>query len=98
METKEKVQTRLQDLMQKADIAIQEAAAYLLQKGITVDMTEWVRIEEYCRRFGIENTETVIQWIEQGIVPEEDTTVIEEYHNVRMLRAKPYLKSLAHDV
>ncbi|WP_143016789.1 hypothetical protein [Dyadobacter soli] len=97
METEEEFRARLQDLMQRADIAIKETSEYLLQQGITIDMTEWVTVNEYCRRFGIENTETVMQWIEQGIVPEEDTTVIKEYNHVQMLRARLYLKSVTHD-
>lgn len=97
METKKEFRSSLQELMQQADVAIKQTSEYLAQRGIAIDMTEWVRIDEYCRRFGIANTETVMQWIEQGIVPEEDTAVIEEYNNVRMLRAKPYLKSVSHD-
>ncbi|MBO9614682.1 MAG: hypothetical protein J7619_18420 [Dyadobacter sp.] len=98
METKEEFRARVLNLMQQADRAIKETSEYLLQQGVAVDMTEWVTVKEYCRRFGIDNTETVLQWIAQGIVPKEDTAVVEEYDNVQMLRAKPYLKSVAHDV
>lgn len=98
METKEEFRVKLLGLMQQASIAIKETNEYLLKKGRSVDMTEWVRIDEYCRRFGIKNTETVLQWIEQGIVPKDDTAIIEEYHNVRMLKAKPYLKNVVENV
>lgn len=98
METKEEFRVKLLGLLHQADIVIKEASEYLLQQGRSIDMTEWVRIDEYCRRFGIKNTETVMQWIEQGIVPKDDTTLVEEYNNVRMLKAKPYLKNVVENV
>ncbi|WP_146151540.1 hypothetical protein [Dyadobacter jiangsuensis] len=79
--------------MKQADIAIKESNDYLIRRGVVVDLTEWVTIKEYCRRFGIKNTETVSNWIKRGIVPEDDTLIIEEFNNIRMIRAKPYLTS-----
>ncbi len=69
---------------------IEQGRAYLASRGIEFDMTEWVTVKEYCNRFGIENTATVSNWIDSGVVPAEDTTIMEEYHNIRMLKAKPY--------
>lgn len=90
METREEFQARIQDLMKQADKAIKKANDYLIRQGVVVDLTEWVTIKEYCRRFGIKNTETVSNWIKRGIVPEDDTLIIEEFNNIRMIRAKPY--------
>lgn len=98
METKEEFRVKVHSLMQNADIVIKETNEYLLQQGRAVDLTEWVRIDEYCRRFGIEDTETVMQWIEKGIVPKDDTAIIGEYNNARMLKAKPYLKNAFQDL
>ena len=89
-ETKEEFQARLQALMAQADEAIKESTDYLISKGVVVDLTEWVTIKEYCRRFNIKNTETVSNWIKRGIVPADDTQVIEEFNNIRMIRAKEY--------
>ncbi len=90
METREEFRARMHDLMRQADRAIKEASDYLIRQGVVVDLTEWVTIKEYCRRFDIKNTETVSNWIKRGIVPEDDTMIIEEFNNIRMIRAKPY--------
>lgn len=94
METREEFRARLHELMRQADLAIKETSEYLISQGHVLDMTEWVTINEYCRRFGIKSIQTVQNWIEQGIVPKDDTTIIEEYNNVQMLRAKPYLENV----
>ena len=98
METREEFRTRVLELMREADLAIKETSEFLISKGHVLDLTEWVTIKEYCRRFGIKNTETVSNWIKRGIVPEEDTAVIEEFNNVRMIRAKPYPTSARQNV
>lgn len=89
-ETREEFRARVHALMDQADKAIKESADYLISKGVVVDLTEWVTIKEYCRRFNIKNTETVSNWIKRGIVPADDTQVIEEFNNIRMIRAKEY--------
>lgn len=89
-ETKEAFRTRMLGLMNEANHAIDEASDYLIRQGKVLDLTEWVTIKEYCRRFGIKNTETVSNWIKRGIISAEDTMVIEEFNNIRMIRAKPY--------
>jgi len=45
--------------MNQADKAIKKANDYLIRQRIVGDLTEWVTIKEYCRLFGIKNTETV---------------------------------------
>jgi hypothetical protein len=97
METKEEFQIRLQGLMQKADQAIAEGREILTRQGKVLDLSEWVTIKEYCNRFGIKNTETVSNWIKRGIIPASDTLVIEEFNNIRMVKAKPY-RVIAGDV
>jgi len=93
METREEFRARVLDLMRQADLAIKETSEFLISQGHVLDLTEWVTIKEYCKRFGIKNTETVSNWIKRGIVPQEDTTIIEEFNNIRMIRAKPYSTS-----
>ncbi|WP_051664210.1 hypothetical protein [Dyadobacter crusticola] len=97
METKEEFQMRLQGLMQKADQAISEGREILVRQGKVLDLSEWVTIKEYCNRFGIKNTETVSNWIKRGIIPASDTLVIEEFNNIRMVKAKPY-RVIAGDI
>jgi hypothetical protein len=93
METRDELRAQILDLMRRADLAIKETSEFLISQGHVLDLTEWVTIKEYCKRFGIKNTETVSNWIKRGIVPEGDTTIIEEFNNIRMIRAKPYATS-----
>lgn len=53
-------------------------------------MDQWVTISEYCKRFNIANTQTVTNWIQRGIVPEENVVTIPEYNNIRLIKAIPY--------
>ncbi|MHA4741208.1 hypothetical protein [Dyadobacter sp. MSC1_007] len=97
METREEFRARLHELMRQADLAIKETSEYLISQGHVLDLTEWVTINEYCRRFGIKSVKTVQDWIARGVVPADDTAVIEEYNNVQMLRATSYLENVAHN-
>ena len=90
METREEFQSRLNDLLNETDEMIKEARNYLITKGVPVDLSEWVTIKEYCRRFNIKNTETVSNWVKRGVIPAEDTMLVEEFNNTRMIRAKDY--------
>lgn len=91
METKEEFKANLQALIEDTDQMIKEAQAYLISQGQVVDLTDWVTIKEYCRRFNIKNTETVTNWIGRGIVPAENIRIIEEFNNTRLIKAIPYL-------
>lgn len=90
METKEEFKANLQALIEDTDQMIKEAQAYLISQGQVVDLTDWVTIKEYCRRFNIKNTETVTNWISRGIVPAENIRIIEEFNNTRLIKAIPY--------
>jgi hypothetical protein len=89
-ESKEIFRARMLQLMNEADEAIAESGEYLIKEGKVLDLTEWVTIKEYCRRFDIKNTETVSNWIKRGIIAAEETIVIKEFNNIRMIKAKPY--------
>jgi hypothetical protein len=58
--------------------------------GQPYPMDQWVTIKEYCKRFGIKNTQTVSNWIKRGIIPEDHTIVIHEYNEIRLIKAIPY--------
>lgn len=63
---------------------------YMVIKGKKYPTDEWVTVAEYCKRFGIANTQTVTNWIKRGVVPKDDIVVIEEYNNIRLIKAVPY--------
>jgi hypothetical protein len=61
------------------------------------ELNDWVTVAEYCKRFDIPNTQTVSNWIKRGIIPAENTVVIEEYNHIRLIKAIPYQdKQVAH--
>ncbi|MCF2447750.1 hypothetical protein L0657_27595 [Dyadobacter sp. CY345] len=91
METREEFKAHLQALIADTDLMIQDAKSYLISQGEVVDLTDWVTIKEYCKRFDIRNTETVTNWISRGIIPAENVRTIEEFNNTRLVKAVPYL-------
>lgn len=80
----------LSALMEQADVTIQEGRDYLIRQGKVVDLSKWVTVKKYCEMFSIKNTETVSNWIRRGIVPADDTLVMEDFNDLRMIRAKEY--------
>ena len=90
METKEEFQARLNALIADTENMIKEAQNYLISQGRILDLTDWVTIKEYCKRFDIKNTETVTNWINRGIIPAENVRIIEEFNNTRLIKAVPY--------
>ncbi|KQS27757.1 hypothetical protein [Dyadobacter sp. Leaf189] len=84
----------LDSLLSETRNAISEAQDYLSKNGVRYELHDWVTIAEYCKRFNIPNTQTVSNWIKRGIVPKEDTVVIEEYNNIRLIKAIPYNETL----
>ena len=99
-ETKEDFEIKLKALIDDTDKMISDARAYLISQGQIIDLSDWVTIKEYCKRFNIKNTETVINWINRGIIPAENIRIIEEFNNTRFIKAVPYLvkttKSAVH--
>ena len=81
---------KIEALLAEGDAAIAEARSYLTGRGEVVDLSRWVTIKEYCVRFGIEKEETVLNWINRDIIPEDHIIIIEEYNNTKLIKAIPY--------
>lgn len=90
MNEKTEFSKKIEALLAEGDAAIAEARSYLISQGEVVDLSEWVTIKEYCKRFGIKNMETVLNWINRGIVPKENVVVVEEFNNTRLIKAVEY--------
>ena len=90
MATATKIQEDLETLLSEGRKSLSEAQNYLSKDGVKYELHDWVTIAEYCRRFNIPNTQTVSNWIKRGIVPKENTVVIQEYNNIRLVKAVPY--------
>jgi len=88
---------QLDELLRDARETLTKAQNYLSKDGKIYELHDWVTVAEYCRRFNIPNTQTVSNWIKRGVIPAEDTVVIEEYNNIRLIKALPYQdKKVAH--
>ncbi|SKB74605.1 hypothetical protein [Dyadobacter psychrophilus] len=90
MRAKPDLAKEIERLIAGADLAIKEATNYLISQGEVVDLAEWVTIKEYCNRFQIKNVETVVNWINRGIIPADNVRTIEEFNNTRLIKAVPY--------
>ncbi|WP_157474775.1 hypothetical protein [Dyadobacter sp. Leaf189] len=90
METKTELAYEIEQLLAAADESIREAQSFLISQGELVDLTEWVTIKEYCSRFNIRNVETVVNWINRGIISPENVRTIEEFNHTRLIKAIPY--------
>jgi hypothetical protein len=63
---------------------------YMMVNGRKYPTDEWLTVSEYCKRFHIANTQTVTNWIKRGVISESDVLVIEEYNNIRLVKAISY--------
>ncbi|MCF0073766.1 hypothetical protein LZD49_25025 [Dyadobacter sp. CY261] len=80
----------LDELLRAAKETLLKAQDYLSKDGKIYELNDWVTVAEYCKRFNIPNTQTVSNWIKRGIIPAENTVVIEEYNHIRLIKAIPY--------
>ncbi len=93
------------ETLEKARIASPEKVAAFLKKGredlnkvknhLQIDgdtylLGEWVTLKKYCQMFEIENIETVLNWINRGIVPKENIKVLEDLNGLRLIKAVKY--------
>jgi hypothetical protein len=82
----------LKNLLLESKEVIQEATTMLERNGVKYQLGEWLTVKRYCERFGIPNTQTVTNWINRGIISEENVITLPELNNVRLIRAIPYFE------
>ena len=85
----------IERLLAEADRALNDTKAYLISQGEVVDLAEWLTIKEYCNQFHIKNVETVVNWINRGIVPADHVRVVQEFNNIRLIKAVNYQSKMA---
>lgn len=90
METKEEFVREIERVLSESKKAIKEAQNYLIGQGEVVDFSEWVTIKEYCKRFKMNRMETVLNWIDSGVIPQQNIQVVEEFDHTILIKAKPY--------
>lgn len=85
-----KINEELKAMLKSSDELIAEATAYLKHRGIEFVPGQWLTIKRYCDKFGISDPQTVTDWIEKGVIPPENVSVITEFNNTVMVKAVPY--------
>lgn len=79
--------TEIEKIIEESKSALHD---YVISKGRTYPTDQWVTVAKYCSMFGIRNTQTISNWIKRGVIPEEDTVVLEDLNGIRLIRAKRY--------
>lgn len=86
----ETINKEFRELMDESK-RLREQALNILQKdGKEYKLSEWMTVKKYCEKFGIANTQTVSNWIKRGIIPPENVVEIEEFNNIKLIKAVPY--------
>ncbi len=76
--------------MKQTDALIEEAKVFLRINGVIYDLEEWMTVKSYCEKFEIDNTQTVSNWINRGIVPPENVRTVKELNDLKLIKAVPY--------
>jgi len=84
------LQAQIQAALAESRAARQEAENWLSVNGETISLNEWLTAKEYAKRFGLESTNVVTNWIRRGIIPPENIRVIQELNDLRLIKAIPY--------
>ncbi len=87
-------QKEFEKLMASSKEVQDKAIAILTEMGETVELSDWVTIKEYKRRFGLESTNTVSNWIKRGIIPPENIRVFPEFNDLRLIKAVSYKETV----
>lgn len=80
----------VEEILRESAQDFKKADALLLEHGETIDLTQWLTVRRYCKRFNIENQETVMNWMRRGIIPPENIRVVEELNGLKLIKAVSY--------
>jgi len=94
METEAKKQ--LKAALASSKIAQENAIALLTAEGEKIELADWITIKEYARRFELESTNVVSNWIKRGIVPANNIRDFPEL-NIRLIKAVAYKEKSAKE-
>jgi hypothetical protein len=63
--------------------------AVLSENGVDYPLTDWLTPKNYIAKFGVKNVETVLNWINRGIIPADHIKEIPEL-GLRLVKAVEY--------
>ena len=87
---------KLKEVNQQSKQARVQAISILRQNGVDYPLTDWLTPKNYAKKFGIDNPETVLNWIRRGVIPAQNVKEIPEL-DLRLVKAvvytpRPYAK------
>ena len=80
---------KLREVTSNSRKTMEEAKSLLQVHGVDYPLTDWLTPRNYAIKFGLKNTETVINWINRGVIPADDVKEVPEL-GLRLVRAIPY--------
>jgi len=78
------------DILNQAKGLIEEAKNFMLSEGKVIDLSNWLTIKNYCKKYDIAEESLVTNWIRRGIISQEDIHIFPEFNNIRLIRDKKY--------
>ena len=83
------IRQQLESALASSGAIQQEAILLLTSQGETIELSDWVTVSEYARRFNLESRNVVTNWIRRGVIPEENIRNFPEL-NIRLIKAVYY--------
>ena len=81
---------QLDDAVKSSKSTQSVAISLLTEMGETIELRDWVTAKEYARRFDLESTNVVTNWIRRGVIPAENVRTFEHFNGLRLIKAVPY--------
>ncbi|MFD2936294.1 hypothetical protein [Spirosoma flavum] len=66
-----------------------ESVKILTQHGYVVDMTQWMTIKDYAKKYNV-STQVISNWISREIIPADSTMVLPELNDIRLVKDQVY--------
>ncbi len=78
------------ELLNQTKVLIESAKNFIHSEGRVIELSDWLTIKNYCKKYNIAEESLVTNWIRRGIIPENDIRVFSEFNNIRLIRDKKY--------
>lgn len=77
METTTAPSIDIDKLLSETKMLIEEGKDFLLSQGKVLELSEWITISEYSKKYSV-STQVISQWIIRGVIPEDSYIDIPE--------------------
>ncbi|GAB3923465.1 hypothetical protein [Larkinella terrae] len=78
-----------QEFIDEMRASTQEILPLLDDHGIQYNIKEWVSISEYAKLFRIDDTNTILGWINNGTIPSKNIIEIPVLKGLKLIKAIP---------